>query len=256
MLLLVALAAFISVQAASINHDEVQPFAQPEPITESEKAAVKFKPSLYVLRGCHPYPAVNAAGDTSAGLKGTGKPEGECEGSSLGSQVYSRSTWHLDKWAIMYAWYFPKDVPKGLFHPKGLRHDWVNVVVWLDNPAIAKPNVLATSVMEAGGGYNIHKPLARSDIIDGVTPKMQYNWDADKWYHILTMSPEKGEFQDLIQWDQLTDAAREALNNTDFGGHANVPFSDPYFQQNIEAAATYYVYLGRYRGYETKSIWE
>ncbi|POM79409.1 NPP1-like protein, partial [Phytophthora palmivora] len=92
MLLVIALVALTTVAALTIDHDKVQPFAQPKPITITEKAAVKFKPSMAVIKGCHPYPAVNAAGKTSAGLKGSGKPNSDdCKGSPLGSQVYSRS---------------------------------------------------------------------------------------------------------------------------------------------------------------------
>ncbi|KAE8964341.1 hypothetical protein PR002_g29006 [Phytophthora rubi] len=94
-----------SVWAVRINHDKVRPFPQPAPVTESEKAAVKFKPSLIIDDACHPYLAVNAAGETSGGLKGTGGPRGSCKGSGLGSQVYGRAVWHQDLWAIMYAWY-------------------------------------------------------------------------------------------------------------------------------------------------------
>ncbi|EGZ14806.1 hypothetical protein PHYSODRAFT_333132 [Phytophthora sojae] len=88
----VVAATLTSVEAGKINHDKVQPFPQPVPITASEKAAIKFKPSLQIVKGCHPYPVVNAAGETSGGLKGTGKPDGECKGSSLGSQVSAALT--------------------------------------------------------------------------------------------------------------------------------------------------------------------
>ncbi|KAE8988113.1 hypothetical protein PR003_g21217 [Phytophthora rubi] len=57
----------------------------------SEKAAVKFKPSLQIIDGCHPYPAVNTAGETNGELKGSGKDDGDCKGSGLGSQVYGRA---------------------------------------------------------------------------------------------------------------------------------------------------------------------
>lgn len=109
-LLLAAVSCFATIQAEVtwINHDQVQPFAQPEPATDSETAAVKFKPFLEVSYGCEPYPAVSANGSVSASLKWTGKNDGDCEGSALGSQVYSRSDWYKDKWAMMYAWYFPK----------------------------------------------------------------------------------------------------------------------------------------------------
>jgi len=83
------LVAITSLAAANasvnyIPHDQVEPFAQPEPKTDSEKAAVKFKPQLDVSYGCNPYPAVQADGSVSAGLKGSGPIDGECHGSSLG----------------------------------------------------------------------------------------------------------------------------------------------------------------------------
>ncbi|OWZ02151.1 Necrosis inducing protein NPP1 [Phytophthora megakarya] len=250
--------AFTSINAASIGHDKVEPFAQPKPITEAEKAAVKFKPSLAVKAGCQPYPVVNAAGDTSAGLKGTGPVDGECQGSPLGSQVYSRSTWYGGKWAIMYAWYFPKDIQDiGLIFKNGARHDWVNLVVWLDNPALAKPTILATSASTHDTEYVISKPPKRSDIIDGTTPKVRY--DEDDWdgWHTISQFHEEGEYQDLIQWNQLTEKARDALENTDFGDFAHVPFNNAYFETNLKAASTYSVYRRRrYGGTTTHSIWE
>ncbi|KAG3029803.1 hypothetical protein PC123_g11869 [Phytophthora cactorum] len=98
-----AIAALVVVHSEVnyIDHDQVEPFAQPEPKTNSEKAAVKYKPQLYVSYGCHPYLAVQADGSVSAGLKGSGPADRECEGSTLVSQVYSRSDWYKNKWAIM-----------------------------------------------------------------------------------------------------------------------------------------------------------
>ncbi|KAG6943640.1 hypothetical protein JG688_00017509 [Phytophthora aleatoria] len=258
-LVILAVVALTSIRAGSIDHDTVQPFAQPEPITDAEKAAVKFKPSLAVKAGCHPYPVVNAAGETSAGLKGTGPSDGECEGSVLGSQVYSRSTWYEDKWAIMYAWYFPKDMQNVGLIKEGVRHDWVNLVVWLDNPALAKPTILATSASSYGIRYETSKPPKRSDIINGTTAKVRYDEDTWDGWHTIFQFHEEGEYQDLIQWNQLTDAAREALENTDFGDFANVPFNGAYFETNLKAASTYYVYTRhRYGGIDTTShsIWE
>ncbi|ETN04004.1 hypothetical protein PPTG_23679 [Phytophthora nicotianae INRA-310] len=42
----------------TIDHDQVQTFSQPEPASNSEKTAVKFKPLLHISDGCHPYAAV------------------------------------------------------------------------------------------------------------------------------------------------------------------------------------------------------
>ncbi|ETO69038.1 hypothetical protein F442_14103 [Phytophthora nicotianae P10297] len=254
-LVILIVVALTSIRAASINHDMVKPFAQPEPITIAEKAAVKFKPSLAVKSGCHPYPIVNAAGDTSTGLEGTGPPDGGCEGPELGSQVYSRSTWCEDKWAIMYAWYFPKDIQNRGLVKTGVRHDWVNLVVWLDNPALVKPAMLATSASTYGNLYVISKPPKTSDVINGTTPKLRYDEDGYEAWHTVFQFHEEGEYKDLIQWNQLTDAAREALTNTDFGVFGHVPFIDAFFETNLKEASTYNLYNRRHR-HGGASIWE
>ena len=90
------------------NHDQVQPFAQPEATTLFDKAGVKFKPQLHIAHGCQSYAFVDAAGHTSGGLEPSGKDDGSCEGSKHGSQVYGRVTGHFQYWTIMYLYYFPK----------------------------------------------------------------------------------------------------------------------------------------------------
>ncbi|KAK1930809.1 hypothetical protein P3T76_013766 [Phytophthora citrophthora] len=84
------LTVFHYVHGDTINHDQVQPFAQPDPVTISEKAAIKFKPQLEAQYGCASFPAVNAAGGITGGLKGT-KGTSACSEVPLGSQVYGRS---------------------------------------------------------------------------------------------------------------------------------------------------------------------
>ncbi|KAE9145147.1 hypothetical protein PF001_g9989 [Phytophthora fragariae] len=158
----VAAATITSLGAATIDNDKVQPFPQPAPVTISEKSAVKFKPSLIIDGRCHPYPAVNAAGETSGGLKGVGQNDGDCKGSGLGSQVYGRAVWHKDRWVNMYAWYFPKDFYDGFFGKVCYRHSWVNAVVWLDNPALENPTVLAVSAVKGDGEYDITSMAASS----------------------------------------------------------------------------------------------
>ncbi|KAG6614898.1 necrosis inducing-like protein NPP1 type [Phytophthora cinnamomi] len=148
---------FGSVGSVRIDHDKVQPFAQPKPVTASEKAAVKFKPSLTIVENCHPYPAVNAAGETSGGLKPTGKADGDCKGSGLGSQVYGRAAWNNGLWAIMYTWYFPKDQGSGDVGlvPRNERHKWISAVVWINNPAVENPKIIAVSTMGVNGTVRV-----------------------------------------------------------------------------------------------------
>ncbi|POM63833.1 Necrosis inducing-like protein NPP1 type [Phytophthora palmivora] len=229
-LLISVVVAAITVQGVKVNHDTVQPFREPEPATISEKAAVKFKPQLHIDSGCHPYPAVNAEGDTSAGLKGSGPPDGECKGSGLGSQIYGRSQWYGDLWAIMYAWYFPKDKQ---------RHEWMNVVVWLDNPAHEEPKVLSVAPACFGDGYFPYTPLASTGF-NGTHPLIAYIKLAkiNDGSHTVDTTYTIGEFQDLIMWEQLTEKARAALQERNFE-EAKVPFTDANFEINLKSAWPY-----------------
>ncbi|EGZ08018.1 hypothetical protein PHYSODRAFT_526541 [Phytophthora sojae] len=231
--LFVAIATLTIVGGVTIDHDKVQPFAQPAPATVSEKAAVKFKPSLQIIDGCHPYPAVNAAGETSGGLKHTGPVDGKCKGSGLGSQVYGRSGWYKDLWAIMYSWYFPKDKHLGY---KGQRHKWVDAVVWLDNPAFETPKVLANVPQRCEHG-SCGKAFA--EFMNNTTPMISYRpFYMETSFHTLEMTSTRGtgELQDLIMWEQLSPEARTALSETDFGEAAKVPFIDANFETNLELA--------------------
>lgn len=228
-LLAAAVTLLAGACASVIDHDQVVPFAQPTPTSTSHKAAVKFKPQLHISDGCHPYPAVDSSGNTSGGLKPSGSSSAGCKGSGYGSQIYGRSTWYNGVWAIMYSWYFPKDSPStGLGH----RHDWEHVVVWISNPAVDSPTVYAVST-SAHSGYSIYYPPS-SSYMDGNSAKIDY-FKIIVINHAFRMTSSAGETQDLIMWDQMTDAARTALENTDFGD-ANVPFKDGNFMTKLASA--------------------
>ncbi|KAE8963988.1 hypothetical protein PR003_g30331 [Phytophthora rubi] len=243
----IASATLTSVGAGRINHDKVQPFPQPVPVTVSEKAAVKFKPSLQIISACHPYPAVNAAGKTSGGLQATGEYDGDCKGSSLGSQVYGRAAWHMDRWAIMYAWYFPKEMHFELYGEEGHRHYWGIAVVWLDNPAVDQPKILAVTTATADGPYDNKKDGPPScdhgscdppftDYFNDTRPMLKYGIGEYEETVTMVLTTEKlGELQDLIMWEQLTEEARDALSETNFGEMALVPFIDDNFNLYLEA---------------------
>uniref|UniRef100_A0AAV1TQS6 Uncharacterized protein n=1 Tax=Peronospora matthiolae TaxID=2874970 RepID=A0AAV1TQS6_9STRA len=193
-------------QPKTIDHDKIVPFSEPEPVTISEKAGVKFKPLLEIITGCAPYAAVNAEGATNGGLRPSGDPQSGCEGSKLGSQVYGRSTWHKDVWAIMFASYFPKDSPLPVL---GHRHDWENVVLFIDDPNKVEPDDLGFVMIK----YESSFPLN----------------------HAFNITTDAGSSQDLIMWHQMPDLARRALNDTDFG-KANTPMNDLNFMTKIKAA--------------------
>lgn len=105
-------------------------------------------------------------------------------------------------------------------------------MVWIDNPTNANPKILAVSA-SAHGGYSHYYPPA-SDNLNGNAALIDY-YAVVLIDHRLRITTETGETQDLIMWDQLTDAARTALENTDFGS-ANVPFKDGNFETKLASA--------------------
>ncbi|KAG7377736.1 hypothetical protein PHYBOEH_000705 [Phytophthora boehmeriae] len=225
-LLSVAVGALCSTIVASIDHDQIQPIPQPVPVTDSEKAGVKFKPELHILTGCVPYPAVSAAGEITGGLKGTGGTSG-CEGPPLGAQIYGRAGWQNDVWAIMYAWYFPKSFDGGMPND---RHDWGSVIVWIDNPALESPTIKAISMSQNNNDYD------STTSVDGGLP-LQFSRRLRTFAGAAYIEHSKipGNTQDLIMWEQLPEVARTALNNADFG-YAKNPLNDQNFAERLEFA--------------------
>ncbi|KAF2454625.1 necrosis inducing protein-domain-containing protein [Lineolata rhizophorae] len=217
--------ATVTHRRAVIDHDAVVGFDQTVPDTSIGELYLTYKPYLNVVSGCVPFPAVDAAGNTNGGLSPTGSPSGDCDSSD--GQVYARSEQYGENFAIMYAWYFPKDEPSdGLGH----RHDWESVVVWIDDPDAPEPAILGVAA-SAHGDYS----TTTSPNLSGTRPLIRYfnTWPLD---HQLGFTSTQGGEQPLIAWQSMTDAARSALENTDFGS-ANVPFKDANFENNLAEAS-------------------
>ncbi|ETP32860.1 hypothetical protein F442_18524 [Phytophthora nicotianae P10297] len=124
----------------------------------------------------------------------------------------------------MYAWYFPKgfwiDFPTR-------RHDWKSVVVWIDNPDLETPKIVGVSMSKSDTKYYNE---ARSILF------LRFHYQITLASPYMRLAMENGEYQDLIMWEQLTDAARAALNNGDSFGKAEVPFSDEHFEDHLAEA--------------------
>uniref|UniRef100_A0AAV1VMB9 Necrosis inducing protein (NPP1) n=1 Tax=Peronospora matthiolae TaxID=2874970 RepID=A0AAV1VMB9_9STRA len=209
-----------------IKHDAVQSLPQQDPVTFSAKAAAKFQPTLLVVHGCHPYPAVNVLGQTNSGLQPSGRSDGKCKGSGLGDQVYARSGWYEDSWGIMYAWYEPKD-------GNGHRHDWEYVVLWTGNPEDPNAELLAVTTIAAHGRIKTIAPGAEFRV--GSSVKLEYDFVGERHAIALT-SKEGGKLQTLITWEQLPDIARCALNNATWNEGKVMPLSDAVFPDHLGKA--------------------
>ncbi|KAF2163143.1 hypothetical protein M409DRAFT_68752 [Zasmidium cellare ATCC 36951] len=223
-LLIAAASAAAIDKRAVIAHDAVVGFSQTVPSGTTGDLYLKYKPYLSRESGCVPYPAVDAEGNTSGGLNPTGDPTGDCLDST--GQVYSRSTTYNGAYAIMYAWYWPKDSPStGLGH----RHDWESIVVWLSS---ASTSATLNGVAVSGHG---EYETSTSPNLSGTRPLIRYynTWPVN---HQLGFTSTVGDEQPLIAWESLPSAASEALTSTDFGD-ANVPFIDSNFENNLATAA-------------------
>lgn len=162
----------------------------------------------------------------SGGLAPTGSPNGGC--ASSGGQVYARQGTHGGRRAIMYAWYMPKDSPSsGLGH----RHDWESAVVWLNGES-ADATVLGVAA-SAHGDFN--KRSVGDVSFSGTRPRLGYrsHWPTN---HQMVFTTNQGGEQPLIAYEELTEEARRALDETDFGS-ANVPFNQWNFANNLGKAA-------------------
>ncbi|ETL33076.1 hypothetical protein L916_14411, partial [Phytophthora nicotianae] len=176
----------------TIDHDQVQTFSQPEPASNSEKTAVKFKPLLHISDGCHP-------------------ANGDCNYPDVGGQVYSRSNWYKDKWAIVYAWYFPKGAEFVLNHVKGHRHIWSHAIVWTDSPNPDASAILGVS-LSIPTGYEKEVPPKAKYIEGEETVKLDSYVDYWVGNQSLSFTRKWGK----TKREQLTDEARDSLGMFDF----------------------------------------
>ncbi|OWY96808.1 hypothetical protein PHMEG_00032830 [Phytophthora megakarya] len=150
----------------------------------------------------------------------------------------------------MYAWYFPKGFSWTGF-PKR-RHDWQSVVVWLDNPALESPKIVGTSMAKSDTKYYKDTKMWPSYFAGYVSKRTRYGrryrrevlaYGSNitlRFAHYadpdMDFSSWDGEFQDLIMWEQLTDAARGALNDSNNFEDAEIPFNDENYEDHLDKA--------------------
>lgn len=217
------IASWVSAShAEKLDPNEVQPFPETNASSVEHTLALKFKPQLHIRSGCHPYPAVDADGNTNEGYKLLSSES--CDGSPLGSQVYGRVATFKGKGAIMYAWYFPRErVPNPVFW--GGRHEWEFAVVWLDSleEDAELLSVTVTTAIPLVKRYKSYTP-PDSDVMDGSSIKIEYLVHVSV-RHYLKATTKAGEFQDLVMWDDMPEEARVALNSVKFGSYWVLEFA-------------------------------
>ncbi|KAL2061925.1 hypothetical protein VTL71DRAFT_7303 [Oculimacula yallundae] len=234
--ILSVLAAVASVHASPVSlesravvaHDSLWPLPDNLPTGAVGDAIWRFEPYLHIAHGCQVMTAVNANGDTSGGLKDTGNPSAGC-GYTNRQQTYVRTAMHNGRFAIMYSWYWPKDQPIAGNVAGGHRHEWENTVVWTTDPSRGRPTLIGAAASGHGGYKKTTNPSRKGDRV-----KVEY-YTSFPTNHELQFSGTEGWGFWKIHWDTMPAAARNALQNTNFGA-ANVPFKDGAFTSNLDKA--------------------
>ncbi|MDX1017318.1 necrosis-inducing protein [Sinorhizobium medicae] len=207
-----------------IDHDKVRGFP------DSTSGLLKtFQPYLKVIRGCVPFPAVDADGSVSGGLKPSGMLNGGC--SHNRGQIYVRAAPYNRACAVMYSWFFPKDQNQNWFAKGGSRYDWQNVIVWLTR-CNSEAQVVAVSYWSHDRDrYDV----MRQPHMDGTHPLVKYYRQVGGYHFSLADTRYPGGTQPAVGWSELTEEARETLDNHNFGDVA-VPFNSYNFDANLERA--------------------
>lgn len=126
----------------------------------------------------------------------------------------------------------PKDMPNSGVSAGAHRHEWENVVVWVNNPAVANPTLVGAAASGHGGYKKTLWPQVRGD-------RVQVEYFTNFPYnHELQFKSSPGRDLALVAWDSLPEAARRGLDSANFGA-AIVPFKNAYgtFQNNLAKAA-------------------
>lgn len=206
----------------TIPSDAVIGFEEVVPHLPRQLHATRFQPYLTPLTGCVPHPGVDAEGRISAGL-GLDSVSDGCTDSP--GQTYSRSVAMDEYRAIVYAWYFPRDCPSpGRGHP----HDWEGAVVWLHGEGEAA-ELISFSYSQHGRLFTV---LPTPENTQDGHPLLAYSRYGESVTHSMWLHDSPGWLYPLIDWEDLTPAARTALNEGDFG--AGTPLMrDGAFERNV-----------------------
>ncbi|KAF7188964.1 NLP effector protein 10 [Pseudocercospora fuligena] len=214
-----------------VNHDSMRYL--PESVRSGNPGTVitNYEPYIHIAHGCRPYPAVDQSGNVNGGLQNSGSPSGGCN-DGTNQQTYVRAKMFDGRFAMMFAWYFPKDQISAGGANAGHRHDWESVVCWTDDPTGTTTPKFHGCAASGHGDYprKTQDPRFR----DGTHPQVEYYTNLPT-NHELQFKSGPGRNVAMIDWEKLSPQAQCALNKHSFG-KANCPFNDGNFDSNLRKA--------------------
>ena len=214
----------LAFSASGKSHDEITPIPQ-----NAEPMQTTYLPRLSISTACYPYTAVDQLGNWNNGLKDSGSASGSCSSTSF-QQVYTRyKSIGNDTFAIMYAYYFPKDNGTP-FASIGHRHDWEHIVVFVKDYNSNTETIV-------GAAYSAH-----GDVSVSTSPNksnthiyIHYGYNGSFTHSFVEGSSGTQSGHVLIDYNALSSEAKNTLNTHSFGS-AVVPFKESNFNANIDEA--------------------
>lgn len=200
-------------QAESRPHNSISPLTN-----GAHASRIRFLPKLDRNNACFPYTAVDADGNFNAGLQDSGGESSNCSLTTR-QQVYTRSARvNSNTHAIMYAYYFPKD--NGRFIASiGHRHDWEHVFVFVQDLGNVSREKIVGAVYSAHGDVSATTNPNR----DGNQIFINYDYNGSVTHSFEEGNNGSNNGHVLISYNRIPQAARDTLENQDFGS-AIVPF--------------------------------
>lgn len=114
----------------------------------------------------------------------------------------------------------PKDQTIDDVSPGSHRHDFENIVIWLSNDT-------TTVLGGAASGHGDYK-ITKGAVPGGDSPTVEY-FATFPTNHELQFTESEGTAYPVSDWDAMPEAAKKALQDTDFG-QANPPFKVSYYR--------------------------
>jgi hypothetical protein len=216
-----------SATAAIVSHNSIGSLQS----TKLNPRINNARPHFSFDDGCFSYPAADQQGNVNGGLKPGGKPGGDCRDSKF-VQTYARET-ILDpkvfpgaSTAVMYAQYFPKDQGNRRIGAGGHRHDWEEVVVFLNkNGQVLKA---------AASGHGSYQAISR-EFWDGNRVKVSYGTGNIKNNSFRPSPKTASGSPPILDWAAMSPAMKNAITTTDWG-KASPKIIDGVFQKKVTEA--------------------